>query len=174
MKLTNYHRDAFIRAAMDDVPKLDYPGMAQRELTQTVVDAMPSKVRAVYNDKATRDWIKTCVYTTPRHFPNIGAPGLSDYLDSVPESIKPRIEELARLSSEQTKQRSELEGRLHSIAYACSTRKALVEALPEFEKYAPADSPQATRQLPVVANVVADFVKAGWPKSAPKTKVKAA
>jgi hypothetical protein len=35
--------------------------------------------------------------------------------------------------------------------------------LPEFEKYLPEDEAQAVRALPVVTNVVADFVKAGWP-----------
>ena len=36
--------------------------------------------------------------------------------------------------------------------------------LPEFEKYLPADEQKALRSVPVVANLVADFTKAGWPK----------
>jgi hypothetical protein len=49
-----------------------------------------------------------------------------------------------------------------------STRKALVDLLPEFEKYLPADEAKAIASLPAVANVLSDFVKAGWPKNQPK------
>jgi hypothetical protein len=53
---------------------------------------------------------------------------------------------------------------LKSVAYACTTRKQLEEALPEFSNYLPEEEAKAARDLPVVVNVVADFVKAGWPK----------
>lgn len=51
---------------------------------------------------------------------------------------------------------------------ACTTRKQAAEVLPEFEKYLPEDEPKALRTLPALANVAADFVKAGWPKNAKK------
>ena len=61
-----------------------------------------------------------------------------------------------------------------SPALGASTRKGLADALPEFEKYLPADEPAAVRSLPVVANVVADFVKAGWPKGKQPARAAAA
>jgi len=39
----------------------------------------------------------------------------------------------------------------------------LTDAIQEFENYLPEDEAKAARSLPVVTNVVADFVKAGWP-----------
>ena len=50
----------------------------------------------------------------------------------------------------------------------CKTRAALAAALPEFEKYLPADEPKALRSLPSMANVASEFVKAGWPKKSVK------
>ena len=61
-----------------------------------------------------------------------------------------------------------LREKLHGCAYAVTTRKALVDLLPEFEKYLPADDASVCRTLPVVQNVVSDFVKAGWPKDGKK------
>ena len=44
--------------------------------------------------------------------------------------------------------------------------EALAEALPQFAKYLPAEPVKgaAPRSVPVVIDVVEDFVKAGWPK----------
>jgi len=47
--------------------------------------------------------------------------------------------------------------------YACTTTKQLRELLPEFDRYLPAEEEKTLRTLPVVQNIVADFVKAGWP-----------
>jgi hypothetical protein len=54
------------------------------------------------------------------------------------------------------------------VAEGASTRKALVAALPEFEKYLPAEVEAPVRSLPAIANVVAEFTKAGWPKGEKK------
>ena len=66
----------------------------------------------------------------------------------------------------------ELETKLMAAANSCTTRKALVELLPEFEKYLPADQAAACKTLPAVANIMADFVKAGWPKDEAKKGAK--
>jgi len=59
------------------------------------------------------------------------------------------------------KERNALFSSIKGIAYGCSTLRQLKEALPELEKYMPKeDAP--TRNLPAVANVVADMVKLGW------------
>lgn len=42
--------------------------------------------------------------------------------------------------------------------------KALRAAMPEFAKYLPEADKAPDRSLPVVANVVSEFTKAGWPK----------
>lgn len=90
------------------------------------------------------------------------------------QKVWKKLEALAGQLHRQQQTRSALKDRLRSVAYACSTRKALLAALPEFEKYLPEDEPAALRTLPVVANVVADFVKAGWPKAAAPRQASAA
>ena len=51
-----------------------------------------------------------------------------------------------------------------------AVRAAFVAKLPEFAHYLPAEDAPAGRSLPVVANLVTDFVKAGWPKDKKVTK----
>ena len=60
-----------------------------------------------------------------------------------------------------------------AAAMSCTTRKALANLLPEFEQYLPEDTPAAIRSLPAIANIVADFSKAGWPKDKTKEKTNA-
>jgi hypothetical protein len=74
------------------------------------------------------------------------------------------VDALAEKASADKAARAVLSQRLRAVAYSVSTRKALAEALPEFAKYLPADEAEAMRTVPVIANVVADFVRAGWPK----------
>jgi hypothetical protein len=81
-----------------------------------------------------------------------------------PETIA-QLRDWKALDAAQRKQREELESKLGGCVYSVTTRKALVSLLPEFEKYLPADDTAALRPLPVLANVVTDFVKAGWPKN---------
>lgn len=75
-----------------------------------------------------------------------------------------KLGEIAQKHGAQETHRSDLERKLKAVAYSMTTRKALADALPEFAKYLPPDEPTATRMLPVVANVAAEFMKAGWPK----------
>ncbi len=52
---------------------------------------------------------------------------------------------------------------LRGVVEGCNTVKQLKEALPEFAKYAPHEE-ATSKNLPALANVVAEFSKAGWPK----------
>jgi len=76
----------------------------------------------------------------------------------------PAILSLANKSAEQERQRVALRDKLKRAAASFTTRKQLAEAMPEFEKYLPADEAAAIRSLPAVTNVVGDFQRAGWPK----------
>lgn len=166
MKLTNTLRGAFIRAAMQDVPNVDYGAKITAAALEDAVAQLPPKVRAIYNDKALRHFVKSdwCrVGPDRQHVPSGG-----DYIAS--ESARAKVEELSALKNAQDERNSDLRNKLRGCAYACSTRKALLDMLPEFEKYMPSDEAAACRTLPVVANVVSDFVKAGWPKDAKKGK----
>lgn len=163
MKLTNYMRDAFVRSAMNDVPKVEYDEQIRALAMKTALAALPAKVQAVWKDPD----LKHHLETTYIHFRFAGvslqipgAVGDGAARKHVEEACAP----LTNKAIAQTKAHDELERRLRAVAYGVTTRKALADALPEFVKYLPADEPAAIRTLPAIANVVSDFVKAGWPK----------
>jgi hypothetical protein len=58
--------------------------------------------------------------------------------------------------------RNELQNKLEGAVIAYTTRKQLAAALPEFEKYLPPEEAKGSN-LPALANVVTDFIAAGWP-----------
>lgn len=158
MRLTNYMRDAFISAAMHDVPQEDFRDQMQTLLTKAAISCLPPKVRAFYDDPATRDFV--CQSQLPYGFEYIYVPGLG----TLPEGTKEKYAKLKEKQKEQNARLHELRGQLRGVAYSARTRKALVALLPEFEKYLPAGDSATCKTLPAVANVMADFVKAGWPK----------
>lgn len=75
-----------------------------------------------------------------------------------------QIEELHVKHDEQRKRIRDLEAKLRGLADSVTTLPALKKLLPEFVKYMPEDKQQACKTLPATANVVSDFVAAGWPK----------
>lgn len=171
MRLTNYLRDAFIRAAMDDVPKIDYDEQMRKLVLDDAIAQLPAKVRAVYLDKSTTGFVNT---TWAHKYGGISVPCHDDDGFKISDVSRIKWEALKKSNEQQTAQRHELETKLKACAYACTTREALFKMLPEFEKYMPATEEKAIRTLPVVANVVSDFVKAGWPKTVSKNSKKAA
>lgn len=164
MKLTNYIRDAFIASVLNDTPSVDYTEQARAAAVKDIVAQLPKKVRAVWEDKDLRDWVETTTVYLGNGLGSATVPGLyGEKRPKLSEAGEKAVAALCELHSSQRSVREDLHNKLRSVAYACGTRKALAEALPEFEKYLPAEA-QTARSLPVVANVVASFVKAGWPK----------
>ena len=170
MKLTKYMRNAFVSAAMNDVPKIDYDEQA-RAVIEKALDAMFAKVcpGANRHELGNSGWVNRCGVHTPGGLtqPYTACP---DYRIIQRNDAKTwaKLEELAAKQSAQSKQRGDLESKLRGCSEACTTRKALADLLPEFEKYLPADTPAAIKTLPAIANVVADFAAAGWPKGSKK------
>ena len=162
MKLTQTLRDAFILAAMRDVPSIDYREQAQKLAQADLCAQMPPKVMAVYKDTELRTYLK-CEYWhgTPRRLPSLSLYGKG--ILQLTTQCMTGLGKIADAHVAQEDARSSLESKLRAVAHSVTTRKMLAEALPEFAKYLPADEPAAVRSLPVVANVIADFKKAGWP-----------
>lgn len=167
MRLTNTIRDAFVRAAMNDVPETDYQEAAQKVAKEALFASLPPAVQKMTKDSTQSQYINREYITMPTKFSNFhyfcSQNNNSIIRDSMPD-VWSKIQELHAKHEQQIKDRRELQSKLSAVAYSVNTRKALVAALPEFEKYLPADEEKAIRTLPVVANVVADFAKAGWPK----------
>ena len=162
MKLTNYMRDAFVKAAMHDVPNVDYTEQIRtlaKKFTNTIHTALD--INDLHLTRLNRQYcyIDGNSYT----FPGV--------LDSEIKTFTelPEIVAVVSSNNKQSARRQELFIKLKGAIYACSTRKQAVTALPDFEKYLPMDTPQAIQTLPAIANVFSDFVKAGWPKKTLKT-----
>lgn len=171
MKLTNYIRDAFIKAAMADVPRSkDYDNLLTDKVLAVFVARLPAPVLKVWKDSSTRGYLRTSAFNG--FGVAVGVPCMGDgnrysYIeenDLTADERKP-LDALHAEWQAETDTRDALERKLRSAAYGCTTRKALADLLPEFAHYLPPEEAPAGRTLPVVTNMVADFVKAGWPKN---------
>ena len=153
MKLTNYHRDAFIHAVMNDVPKITKEDV-QPKVQEALVKAMSPEARKLYR-KAPKALVRDYSYdlTTDRCCVNftVGDADAASVLVPFVEAVK---------------KHEAVKASLRATIYSCSTLKQAKDRLPEFEKYLPSEagSLPASANLPVVANLVADLTKLGWPK----------
>lgn len=160
IKLTKYLRDAFIKAVMADVPKIDYDEQIRQVVVEHYAAKLPPAIRAVWDNPATRPYVK--LGHGSFYWVTVYAPSQENELPHDLE-LAARINDISALQSKQTEVRSALAAGLHSVVYGCKTYKALHAALPEFEKYFPKEQPKV--EYPVaVTNVVTDFMRAGWPK----------
>lgn len=161
MRLTNSIRDAFVNSVMNDTPSVDYADLMQKEANRIGRAMIPPEIAAVYDeypDWFEKQWVNIGKWYGYGPFPARGA-RFADADIQVMNRLK-------ALEHEQGHARERLRDQLKQAAASVTTTKALAEALPEFAKYLPADEAKA-RNLPALANVVADFVKAGWPKGQP-------
>ena len=170
MKLTNTIRDAFIRSAMNDVPSIDYIEQVRSLVLADSIAQLPPKVRALAKDKELCHFVETSNFYA-------GTLGIHSVHTGRGDTFKPssevnaKIDALRTENDAQSKSLRDLNAKLKSVAYSVTTRKALADMLPEFEKYLPADEQAAIKTLPAVANIVSDFTKAGWPKGKKESAV---
>lgn len=164
MRLTNYMRDAFITAAMNDVPKVAYNEQAEKLAREHLKKTFETIFPGIDSNGPANSWLEKCSVSLPGSLQNIYAIAPSYRVLETDPKIWPKLSDIAEKHKAQNKALQDLRDKLRNVAYSCTTRKALADALPEFEKYLPEDEAKAIRSLPVVTNVVADFVKAGWPK----------
>lgn len=172
MKLTNTIRDAYVRGVMADVPSTDYSQSIRDVVLADAVEQLPEKVRALWKDEATKNYVGMFWYGGPYGVTSVMVPGVESLFKLSP-AAQDKVAGYKALLETQIATAGELKRKVHAAAYSVSTRKALADLIPEFSKYLPPDDAAAIRTLPAVANVMADFVKAGWPKGEVKPKAKA-
>lgn len=160
MKLTNADRKAFVRAVMDDVPKLDYDKAARNLVEQEVKENLPPGLRIEYDEH--KHYFYDGFVGLPGTLANLHVHGALNYILSGP--LRELLLELDKEKCAQTEKLKELEGKLTALIGSCSTLKQAQATLPEFVKYLPQERKPTTPNLPVVSNIVADLTRAGWPK----------
>ncbi len=169
MKLTNLIRDAFVTGVMNDVPsKSDNSEAIRKLVVDDMVQRLPASVRKLWDDKANRHWIKTDFNSYGGVSINYPSTERSNAWNkpALTPAVQAQVDALYEETTKDQATRAALHAKIKAAAYSCTTRKQLVELLPEFEKYLPEDSAKATRtNLPAVANLLSEFTKAGWPKN---------
>lgn len=186
MKLTKLHKQAIVQAIMDDVPscKRDF----NEEFRKLVVADMIEQAQkisphlvALLKDPSLRSFACSGYDTAlPESYRDdsgnyrrawdAGISSVKVYngyqcspavFAKAKELMDDGILEKDRLTALRTK----VEGAVN----ACTTRKQIMERMPEFEKYLPEEVKSGSdRNLPAIANLAADLIKAGWPKSEPR------
>jgi len=162
-RLTNYERDAYIRNVMNDVPKAqDWSETIKKAIEPVFLELLDPKVRAVYKDKNLRSNLNRWFYYPPNGGGSIclfGSDFSREQLAKLDEVAGP----LQLQAKEERKKRAALEEKVRALAYSCTTYAKLREAMPEFAKYVPDDAQAVCKTLPATANILQDFVAAGWP-----------
>lgn len=163
MRLTKEMRRVFVRRVIDDVPQIDYLELARDRAQACILEKTTVEpVRQLLQDPGLHGYLND----TYIHVPHIGMIFLYGIESGNEEFKKMIVDELADLSRACLAQRTrieELSQRLEAVAASATTTKRLAELLPEFAKYLPEDE-QDTKNLPALPNLVADLIKAGWPK----------
>lgn len=157
MRLTKVAKKAIVRSIMDDVPKLfTDEAQAHRDIQEALVKNMSAEVRKVYRiaPRALRT----------QHFSGWEY-GFSSSFELIVGDADTRL--VTKPYRESCTQRNELRMKIEGIVEGCNTTKQLLAMLPEFEKYIPQEA-APSKNLPAVANVVADLTKMGWPKKGEK------
>ena len=169
MKLTNCDRDAFVASAMEDVPTIDYHEKARKLWIETIKASLPVDLLNAITKYP--DWFSSNYVCLPGMLQNFSTVFRGDNIDpdewhkDFPELIA-QISEMADKLKEQQASHQKLRDQLRGAISLCNTLKQAEEALPEFKKYLPEDrdGDKKCRQMPVIANLVADLMNAGWPK----------
>lgn len=148
MKLTEYQRDAIVRAIFQDVPVAKSEDI-QTAVQKDLVKAMSPACQKAY--KACPEAIKTGhSYDITFERDNlVFAVGDANFAEVIAPWLAAR------------KNYSDAKNALRSAVGGCSTLKQLNDLLPEFAAYFPVEG-QPTKNLPAVANLVANIVKLGW------------
>lgn len=168
MRLTNYHRKAFVKAVLADVPTVDYEAQmrsvfdaAQLEWAKNVSPVLAGMLK----DASLRGFLSFSSRRVPQDGPTIEwFNGLAGFHSCVPARVLEEMRRLAKLSEEQGEMLATLRAKVEGAINACTTVKVAKQRLPEFEKYLPKETDAPSHSVPVIADLVSDLVKAGWPQ----------
>ena len=162
MKIDKYVRQSIVRAIMNDVPKPDKV-KRRADLQAAIVKAMSPDVRKVF--KTSPGALKA------HYFGDLVYDSLNwNTRDVVVGDVtEAKLDELAKPYKDEDEATSAIRCKLEDAIEGCTTRKALMTRLPEFEAYFPSEEAPMSKTLPALANMVADLSKLGWPKGKTST-----
>ena len=155
MKLTKYEKDAIIRSIMQDVPtKPD--NILKTEIQAAFVAGMSDPIKKLYK-------------THPKAIKTDSVSSWDTMMAYRAEFIvgDADVNKVIAPFKAQKEARDDAHRKLSAAVHGCNTLAQLKKLLPEFISYFPSET-EPTKNLPAVANMVADLSKLGWPKGKAK------
>lgn len=165
MKLTLNDKRAFVRTVMADVPHEDYESLSHKTLTDWLVDQMPEKVRAVWDDPNTRGYIVADECYVPDGCFIVRSVALVPPR-KIDKDVVALMQAFAKMDDAQRFAKTALRDKVNALIHSCTTLKNALSILPEeLHKYLPtARDGSATKNVPVVIGDIVNALKAaGWP-----------
>jgi hypothetical protein len=163
MKLTKYHREAFVLAVMEDVPKVDYESQAHALILEDSIQQLPEKLQKIARDKTLRQYLNMNHFWL-REFCSLYVFNIHEERLKLSAKAQAEFDKLEELQKAQNEARRDLRDKLNGVIRSCTTDVQVRKALPEFSKYLPEAESPVDRTVPVIANLVADLMSMGWPK----------
>ncbi len=164
MRLTKYDRNMILKKIMDDVPRIDYHGQIEAVLRREAHKKLPAPIQRIWDNSELRGYLDLT-----QHGHRAGSADdmdwyyyVGDTIEVTPE-VQTEIDALADAGEHQESVLSNLRNKLRLTLDSCTTTQAFIKRLPEFEKYVGKEE-ATSKNLPALANLVTDFIKAGWPK----------
>lgn len=165
MRLTMIHRDAIVDSAMNDVPQVDYEQKFRDEALKLAVSRLPADVLTIWKKYGGDAVHMDTMYVDMCGVSFLKLPYIKGKGTEIFEAVKRAAAGDHQAYRAQLKSREELGAKLKGALAGITTLKQLQARLPELVKYAPEEVAKSDN-LPALANVMTDLMKAGWPKPA--------
>jgi len=161
MKLSNYIRDSFVRAVMQDVPTVDHSEEARKLIQADAFAQLPKPIADIVKKGELTDYLNSHYYYVDdcRCLGTVSVYNLRGF--EVGDDTRAKVEALHAAHEADKETRNALESKLKAAIYSVTTLKAAQDLLPDLVKYLPTETAD-TVGVPAVANLVADLKASGW------------
>lgn len=151
--------ESIARAVLSDTPQEDFDGQMRKRVLVLAVEAMPPKVRAVYNDTSARHFIRSA--TVNFGGVSVACPGAGQYEDNSRIKADDELQRLFAAHQKQREARRQLAEKLTANIRGCTTQKVFHERFPDLAKYWPVAA-EPVGNLPATTQLIDSLKAAGW------------
>ena len=183
-RLNESMRQAFVKSVLDDTPKVDYAEQRRKLIQDFLVDLAPPEILKMYKNPKLKVYMRPDNVTYETGIgrrsswswgkfwlvPDIDGGSTYEIKDA---KLLVQLTTVDTADREQDQQREALRKKLEATIAAFNTVKQARDAMPEFHKYLPDPEAATCKTLPAITGLVADLMKAGWPKKEAEAKAKA-
>lgn len=153
MRLDKYTKESIYRSIKNDIPR---PKNKVEDLQAMVVKSMSAPVKSLY--KKSPDALRTASFGAHEYHTD-------RYVEIVVGDVDHKV--VLAPAKEAIKKYNDTCRQLEVAIMSCSSLASLKRLLPEFISYFPTEE-QPSKNLPAVANLMADLTKLGFPAKGKK------